>query len=65
MQVFEGTHQRTGEFEDSTSLQRVFQEFADIADQLPQWAHRIYGPIADHAHIMFADSSAVQEELES
>ncbi|MEY4340702.1 MAG: hypothetical protein RL541_206 [Pseudomonadota bacterium] len=65
MQVFEGTHQRTGEFEESTSLQRVFQEFADIADQLPQWADRIYGPIADHAHIMFADSNSAQEELES
>jgi exodeoxyribonuclease V gamma subunit len=65
MQVFEGTHQRTGEYEESTSLQRVFQEFADIAGQLPQWADRIYGPIADHAQIMFADSRALQEELES
>ena len=65
MQVFEGSHQRTGEFSESASLQRVFNEFSDIADALPHWADRIYGPIAKHAQILAVDSNLMHKELES
>ena len=50
--VFEGSHHRIGELTESTSLQRVFSGFEDIEVDLPMWAQRFYGAIAQHAKLV-------------
>lgn len=50
--VFEGTHQRPGEHEQSPALQRVFQNFEDLAPHLHVWAERLYAPIYQMAQVL-------------
>jgi exonuclease V gamma subunit len=59
--TFEGTHQQQGEYQESPTLQRVFNSFADVATALPEWAMRLYAPMAQVAQITRLDTSAAQE----
>ena len=49
--AFESAHQRKGEYAQSTSLQRVFDGFDDIAQGLQTWAERLYAPMLHAAEI--------------
>jgi len=60
--VFEDSHQRQGEFSESTSLQRVFSSFADIEADLPVWAQRFYGAMIQRARLVAMDTTVVVEE---
>ena len=59
---FEGEHMHSGEYPESTTLQRVFNSFDDLAPHLPEWAERLYGPMVDAAVLMPTDSAAVHRE---
>jgi len=59
---FEGGHMLSGEYPESTSLQRVFNSFDDLAPHLPKWAERLYGPMIDAAVLMPAGSDDAQRE---
>jgi hypothetical protein len=50
--AFEGAHQKRGEFEDAPSLQRVFTNFSDVANDIRAWSDRLYGPMRSAAHVM-------------
>jgi exodeoxyribonuclease V gamma subunit len=61
--AFDGAHQKHGEYQVAAALQRVFQNFADIASTLPHWAERLYAPMLSaaqvihlHAHTAEADA---------
>jgi exodeoxyribonuclease V gamma subunit len=44
--VFEGTYLHKGEHAESAYLERAFDGWADLQDDLPDWAERLYGPMA-------------------
>jgi exodeoxyribonuclease V gamma subunit len=54
---FEGAHMQSGEYPESTSLQRVFNSFDDLAPHLPDWAERLYGPMVDAAVLLTSDDA--------
>ncbi len=47
--AFEGGYQKRGEFEESPSLQRVFTNFSDVANDMRAWSDRLYGPMRSAA----------------
>jgi exodeoxyribonuclease V gamma subunit len=51
-QVFDGNRNLTGEYESSTTLQRVFHGFADLQNDLPGMAQRIYGAMVKSARLL-------------
>lgn len=51
-QTFEGTHQRLGEWEKYTLLQRVFRNYSDISPTLAIWAEAIYGNMIRAAKVI-------------
>ncbi len=53
-QVFDGNRNLTGEYESSTTLQRVFDSFADLQDALPDMAERVYGTMVKSARLLSA-----------
>ena len=53
--VFEGTHQRPGEHDQSPALQRVFQGFDDLTAHLHGWAERLYAPMHEMAQVVQLD----------
>jgi exodeoxyribonuclease V gamma subunit len=52
--VFDGNRNLTGEYESSTSLQRVFHGFADLQSKLPDMAERLYGKMVKSARLLSA-----------
>ncbi len=46
--AFEGSYQRTGEWQESPYLARAFDRYEDIADAMPPWAQLLYGDLAQH-----------------
>ncbi|PUE23477.1 exodeoxyribonuclease V subunit gamma [Limnohabitans sp. JirII-29] len=59
---FEGGHMQSGEFPESTTLQRVFNSFDDLAPHLPDWAERLYGPMVDAAVLLPSGDAAHSED---
>jgi exodeoxyribonuclease V gamma subunit len=53
-QVFDGNRNLTGEYESSTTLQRVFHGFADLQNELPEMAQRLYGDMVKSARLLSA-----------
>jgi len=60
--TFEGGHMQSGEFPESTTLQRVFNGFDDLAPHLPDWAERLYGPMVDAAVLLPSGDAAHSED---
>jgi exodeoxyribonuclease V gamma subunit len=52
--VFDGNRNLTGEYESSTTLQRVFHGFADLQNELPDMAQRVYGTMVKSARLLSA-----------
>jgi len=52
--VFDGNRNLTGEYESSTTLQRVFNSFADLQNELPDMAQRMYGTMVKSARLLSA-----------
>jgi exodeoxyribonuclease V gamma subunit len=52
--VFDGNRNLTGEYESSTTLQRVFNSFADLQNELPDMAQRVYGAMVKNARLLSA-----------
>ncbi|WP_310628268.1 exodeoxyribonuclease V subunit gamma [Limnohabitans sp.] len=50
--VFDGNRNLTGEYDSSTTLQRVFNGFADLQDALPDMAERLYGTMVKSARLL-------------
>jgi exodeoxyribonuclease V gamma subunit len=50
--TFNGAHQKRGEYQDSSALQRVFSRFDEVADALPAWAERLYAPMHSAAKVI-------------
>lgn len=63
--VFEGGHQRTGELEQSSALQRVFQNFDELAPHLHVWAERLYAPMHQAAQLVQLDTQAQAQHEEA
>ena len=61
-EAFAGGHQRVGEFLESASLQRVFNNFSDIEIDLPTWSQRLYGDMVEHAQLVAMDATHLDEE---
>jgi exodeoxyribonuclease V gamma subunit len=57
-QVFDGNRNLTGEYESSTTLQRVFHGFADVQNELPDMAQRVYGTMVKSARLLSAAKSS-------
>jgi exodeoxyribonuclease V gamma subunit len=53
-QVFDGNRNLTGEYESSTTLQRVFHGFSDLQNELPDMAQRVYGTMVRSARLLSA-----------
>jgi hypothetical protein len=51
-QVFDGNRNLTGEYESSTTLQRVFNGFVDLQLALPDMAERVYGTMVKSARLL-------------
>jgi len=51
-QEFDGNRNLTGEYESSTTLQRVFHGFADLQNELPDMAQRVYGAMVKSARLL-------------
>lgn len=49
--AFEGSYQRSGELQESAYLQRAFDDYDAIQDDLPDWAQRLYGPLQRHLRL--------------
>ena len=62
--VFDGNRNLTGEYESSTTLQRVFDGFADLQNDLPDMAERIYGAMVKSARLLSA-AKATEFHLEA
>ena len=60
--TFEGGHMQSGEYPESTTLQRVFNSFDDLAPHLSAWAERLYGPMVDAAVLMPTGSDTAHHE---
>ncbi len=50
--AFEGAYQKSGELDNSPSLQRVFNSFSDVAPGMRDWSERLYGPMRDAATVI-------------
>jgi exodeoxyribonuclease V gamma subunit len=50
--AFEGAYQKRGEYEEAPALQRVFSSFRDVAEHLPEWSDRLYGPMRSAARVI-------------
>jgi exodeoxyribonuclease V gamma subunit len=61
--VFDGNRNLTGEYESSTTLQRVFHSFADLQNELPDMAERIYGKMVKSARLL--SSAKASEEADA
>jgi hypothetical protein len=59
-QVFDGNRNLTGEYESSTTLQRVFHGFADLQNELPDMAERLYGTMVRTARLL-SDAQTTEE----
>ena len=55
--TFEGAHQKRGEYQDSASLQRVFNSFEDIKPKLDDWAERLYKPMLQAAKVIHLNAN--------
>ena len=62
-QVFDGNRNLTGEYESSTTLQRVFHGFADLQNDLPNMAERVYGTMVKSAKLLSA--AKITEEADA
>ena len=60
--TFEGGHMQSGEYPESTTLQRVFNGFDDLAPHLADWAERLYGPMVDAAVLLPSSDAAHHED---
>jgi exodeoxyribonuclease V gamma subunit len=60
--TFEGGHMQSGEHTESTTLQRVFHSFDDLAPHLADWAERLYGPMVDAAMLLPSGDAAHSED---
>ena len=60
--VFDGNRNLTGEYESSTTLQRVFHSFADLQNELPDMAERIYGKMVKSAKLLSAAKTTVEAD---
>jgi exodeoxyribonuclease V gamma subunit len=49
--VFEGSFMRDSELTSSAYLARTFESYQDIEDELPTWAHALYGAMASNASL--------------
>ncbi|MEY5098427.1 MAG: hypothetical protein RJA36_1146 [Pseudomonadota bacterium] len=63
----QGRNRYAGEREQSAYLQRSFESFDDLADDLPRWAPALYGALVEQAEVMHGaqpsqDPQASQEE---
>jgi hypothetical protein len=61
-QVFDGNRNLTGEYESSTTLQRVFHGFADLQNDLPNMAERVYGTMVRSARLLSAAQSTEEAD---
>jgi exodeoxyribonuclease V gamma subunit len=61
--VFDGNRNLIGEYESSTTLQRVFNSFADLQNELPDMAQRVYGAMVKNARLLSA--AKVTEEADA
>jgi exodeoxyribonuclease V gamma subunit len=52
--VFDGNRNLTGEYDSSSTLQRVFHDFADLQEALPDMADRLYGTMVKNARLLSA-----------
>ena len=50
--TFEGAHAKPSEYKNSATLQRAFNQFDDIAEDLPKWAERLYAPLMRAAQVI-------------
>jgi exodeoxyribonuclease V gamma subunit len=61
--AFNGAHQKSGEYQDSPALQRVFNRFEDIEATLAPWAQRLYQPMQQAAKVVhLGDDSATEAD---
>jgi exodeoxyribonuclease V gamma subunit len=60
--VFDGNRNLTGEYESSTTLQRVFHSFADLQNELPDMAERIYGKMVKSARLLSAAKASEEAD---
>jgi len=61
-QVFDGNRNLTGEYESSTTLQRVFHSFANLQNELPEMAQRLYGDMVKSARLLSAMKSTEEAD---
>ena len=59
--AFNGAHQKRGEYQDSSALQRVFNSFEDIAPTLGDWATRLYEPMHKAAKVIHLSADHAEE----
>jgi exodeoxyribonuclease V gamma subunit len=59
--TFEGSYQRGGEYPNSPALQRVFEGFHQVAEQLPEWADHLYQPLLNAARVIHLNADKVEE----
>ena len=52
--MFDGNRNLTGEYDSSSTLQRVFHDFADLQEALPDMADRLYGTMVKNARLLSA-----------
>ncbi|BDU58891.1 RecBCD enzyme subunit RecC [Limnohabitans sp. MORI2] len=60
--VFDGSRNLTGEYESSTTLQRVFHSFADLQNELPDMAERMYGKMVKSARLLSAAKASEEAD---
>lgn len=60
--VFDGNRNLTGEYESSTTLQRVFHSFADLQNELPDMAQRVYGAMVKNARLLSATKATEEAD---
>jgi exodeoxyribonuclease V gamma subunit len=59
--AFEGGFNNSGEYQDSSALQRVFNSFEDIQPTLADWAARLYQPMHQAAKVIHLSASSAKE----
>jgi exodeoxyribonuclease V gamma subunit len=59
--AFDGAHQKRGEYQDSPALQRVFNSFDDLADDLDTWAIRLYAPMRKAAKVIHLSTDSAEK----
>lgn len=63
--VFDGNRNLRGEYESSTTLQRVFKSFADLQNELPDLAERVYGTMVKNARLLSATKASADVEADA